>query len=71
MANPRDNRVALRFIILIGILSSFADFVYEGSRSIVGPYLAMLQVTGAIVGIVTGFGELAGYVMVSSGLSAV
>ena len=61
MANPRDSRVALRFIILIGILSFFADFVYEGSRSIVGPYLAMLQATGAIVGIVTGFGELAGY----------
>jgi MFS family permease len=61
MANPRDSRVALRFVILIGILSFFADFVYEGSRSIVGPYLAMLQATGAIVGIVTGFGELAGY----------
>ena len=61
MANPRDSRVALRFIILIGILSFFADFVYEGSRSIVGPYLAMLQATGTIVGIVTGFGELAGY----------
>ena len=52
---------ALRFIILIGILSFFADFVYEGSRSIVGPYLATLQATGTIVGIVTGFGELAGY----------
>ena len=61
MANPRDSRVALQFIILIGILSFFADFVYEGSRSIVGPYLAMLQATGTIVGIVTGFGELAGY----------
>ena len=61
MANPRDSRVALRFVILIGILSFFADFVYEGSRSVVGPYLAMLQATGAIVGIVTGFGELAGY----------
>ena len=61
MANPRDSRVALRFIILIGILSFFADFVYEGSRSIVGPYLAVLQATGAVVGIVTGFGELAGY----------
>jgi MFS family permease len=52
---------ALRFIILIGILSFFADFTYEGSRSIIGPYLATLQATGAIVGIVTGFGELLGY----------
>jgi predicted MFS family arabinose efflux permease len=61
MAERRDNRIALRFIILIGILSFFADFTYEGSRSIFGPYLAMLQATGTIVGIVTGFGELLGY----------
>lgn len=57
----RDRRVALRFIILIGILSFFADFTYEGSRSIIGPYLATLQATGTVVGIVTGFGELLGY----------
>lgn len=30
-----DRKVALRFIVLIGILSFFADFTYEGSRSIV------------------------------------
>jgi MFS family permease len=59
--NPRVRRTALRFIILIGILSFFADFTYEGSRSIIGPYLAALQATGTIVGIVTGFGELLGY----------
>ncbi len=57
----REQRGALRFIILIGILSFFADFTYEGSRSIIGPYLASLQATGTIVGIVTGVGELAGY----------
>lgn len=53
--------MALRFIVLIGILSFFADFTYEGSRSIIGPYLATLQATGTVVGIVTGFGELLGY----------
>ena len=52
---------ALRFIVLIGILSFFADFTYEGSRSIVGPYLATLQASGTVVGIVAGFGELLGY----------
>jgi MFS family permease len=61
MADLRDRRIALRFIVLIGILSFFADFTYEGSRSIVGPYLATLQASGTIVGIVTGFGELLGY----------
>ena len=57
----RDARTALRFIVLIGILSFFADFTYEGSRSIIGPYLATLQASGTVVGVVTGFGELLGY----------
>ena len=60
-SDRRARRTALRFVVLIGILSFFADFTYEGSRSIIGPYLATLQATGAIVGIVTGFGELLGY----------
>ncbi len=61
MADLRDRRIALRFILLIGILSLFADFTYEGSRSIIGPYLATLQASGTAVGIITGFGELLGY----------
>jgi predicted MFS family arabinose efflux permease len=52
---------ALKFVILIGVLSFFADFTYEGSRSIVGPYLAVLGAGAAAVGIITGFGELLGY----------
>jgi MFS family permease len=54
---------AFRFVLLIGILSFFADFTYEGSRSILGPFLAALGASGAAVGAVTGFGELAGYVL--------
>lgn len=61
MPEVPNRRIALRFVLLIGILSFFADFTYEGSRSIVGPYLATLQASGTIVGIVTGFGELLGY----------
>ncbi len=61
MSDLRDRKNALRFIVLIGILSFFADFTYEGSRSIVGPYLATLQATGTIIGIVTGLGEFLGY----------
>jgi len=62
--NTSDNtsaNTALRFVVLIGILSFFADFTYEGSRSILGPYLAHLQASAFIVGLVTGFGELLGY----------
>jgi MFS family permease len=61
LPTPPTNRTALRFVLLIGVLSFFADFTYEGSRSILGPYLALLQASGAVVGVVTGFGELLGY----------
>ena len=54
-------QTALRFVLLIGILSFFADFTYEGSRSILGPYLASLQASAFAVGVITGFGELLGY----------
>lgn len=52
---------ALRFIILIGIVSLFADMTYEGARSITGPYLGVLGASAAVVGIVSGLGELLGY----------
>src|SRR6266487_914060 len=52
---------ALKFVLLIGVMSFFADFTYEGSRSIIGPYLALLGAGAAAIGIVTGLGELLGY----------
>jgi MFS family permease len=55
------SRKAYLFILLIGVLSFFADFTYEGARSMLGPYLASLQASALVVGTVTGFGELAGY----------
>ncbi len=57
----RESRIAFRFVLMIGVLSFFADFTYEGARSILGPYLALLGASATIVGIVTGFGELLGY----------
>lgn len=57
----KQSRAALRFVLLIGVLSFFADFTYEGARSVLGPYLAMLGANGTIVGIVTGLGALVGY----------
>lgn len=52
---------ALKFVLLIGIVSFFADFVYEGARSVTGPYLAVLGATATLVGFIAGFGELCGY----------
>jgi len=61
--NARSDQrgIAIKFVVLVGAMSFFADFTYEGSRSIVGPYLALLGASAAAVGIVTGFGELLGY----------
>ncbi len=50
-----------RFVVILGVVALFADMTYEGSRGIVGPYLALLGATGAVVGVVSGFGELVGY----------
>lgn len=52
---------AMRFVVLIGIVSLFADWTYEGARSINGQYLAILGASSAVVGFVAGFGELVGY----------
>lgn len=48
-------------MILLGVVSLFADMTYEGARSITGPYLAVLGASATVVGIVAGFGELVGY----------
>ena len=52
---------AILFIVLMGVVSLFADMTYEGARSITGQYLAILGASGAVVGLVAGFGEFIGY----------
>ncbi len=52
---------ALAFVVLMGVVSLLADMVYEGGRSIAGPYLALLGASGTVVGLAAGFGELIGY----------
>ncbi|HEX3430118.1 MAG TPA: MFS transporter [Rhizomicrobium sp.] len=58
-----DRRTALGFILALGIVSLFADMAYEGMRSISGPFLGLLGASAAIVGLVAGTGELAGYLL--------
>lgn len=58
------NRVsALRFVVRFGAISALADVVYEGARSIIGPYLGSLGATAAVVGVITGAGEAVALVM--------
>jgi MFS family permease len=61
---PASSRPQLRawsFVICFGLVSLFADMVYEGARSIIGPYLATLGASAAVVGAVAGVGEFIGY----------
>src|SRR6266446_4121575 len=54
-------KLAFRFVLTIGIVNLFADFTYEGARSITGPFLGSLGASATVIGIVVGFGELLGY----------
>ncbi len=61
---PGGSRAAaVKFVVLIGGVSLFADATYEGARSITGPYLAVLGASATAVGVVAGFGELIGYAL--------
>lgn len=48
-------------MLLFGLVSLFTDMVYEGARSIIGPYLAMLGASAVVVGAVAGIGDFLGY----------
>ena len=55
---PVRTRVgALQFVLWFGLVSALGDFVYEGARSIIGPYLGHLGASAFVVGVVTGIGE--------------
>ena len=56
-------RTALAFVLMFGAVNLFADFAYEGARSVGGPFLAGLGATGLIAGLVGGFGEFVGYAL--------
>lgn len=51
------------FVVLLGIVSLFADMTYESARSITGPFLALLGASATAVGITAGLGELLGYAL--------
>ena len=54
---------AKRFVILLGWVSLFADLCYEGMRSAIGPYLALIGASATAVGMVAGTGEMVGYAL--------
>ncbi len=48
-----------RTVLWLGVVSLLADLVYEGARSITGPFLESLGASALTVGLVTGAGEAA------------
>jgi predicted MFS family arabinose efflux permease len=59
--NFAAKKLALRFVLVIGIVQLFADMTYEGARGIIGPFLGSLGAGATVVGFTAGFGELMGY----------
>src|SRR4051812_150355 len=54
---------AVRFVAWAGVVSALSDIVYEGGRSVIGPYLATFGASAAVVGVVTGIGEAVALVL--------
>ncbi|MDT9593194.1 MFS transporter [Nocardioides zeae] len=52
-----------RTVTVFGFVSLAADMVYEGMRSVAGPYLAALGAGALVVGLVTGAGEATALVL--------
>jgi MFS family permease len=59
----RNSLGPMGFVLTFGVVSMLADVVYEGARSITGPFLATLGATAVMVGFITGFGEAVALVL--------
>lgn len=56
-----DKKKAIGFVVLLGLVSLFADITYEGARGVLGPFFQTLGASAAVVGFAMGFGEMIGY----------
>lgn len=57
----QNKRRAFQLILLFGLVSLFGDIIYEGARSVNGPYLKILGANALVVGFIAGLGEFLGY----------
>lgn len=66
-----DLSPAMRLILLLGVVSLFGDIIYEGARSVSGPFLLILGASAFTVAWISGLGEFIGYgVRLVSGYAA-
>ena len=61
LQRARNASPGVKFVVTIGVMSFFADFTYEGSRSITGPYLGLLGASAFTISVISGAGEFIGY----------
>ena len=61
--NTNNKTKLFGLIFLLGIISLFGDIMYEGTRSISGPYLKLLGATAFWVGFIFGLGEFLNYAL--------
>lgn len=54
---------AFRFILVFGIISALMDMVYEGARSVTGPFLGALGASALLISVITGAGEAVALVL--------
>jgi MFS family permease len=52
-----------RFVVAFGFVSALGDIVYEGARSVLGPFLGSLGASAATIGLLTGAGEATALVL--------
>ena len=57
----RKMSAAMTFIVLFGMVSLFSDMTHESANSIRGAFLSLAGASAAVIGFVSGLGELVGY----------
>ena len=57
----RKISAAMTFIVLFGVVSLFSDMTHESANSIRGAFLSLAGASAAVIGFVSGLGELVGY----------
>ena len=57
----RRMSAAMTFIVLFGVVSLFSDMTHESANSIRGAFLSLAGASAAVIGFVSGLGELVGY----------
>ncbi|MEM3598137.1 MAG: MFS transporter [Candidatus Hadarchaeum sp.] len=61
--NMQPRRVAALSILTFGLVSLLGDIIYEGSRSVISPFLLSFGASAFIVGLILGLGEFFGYAL--------